>query len=106
MPTLDSLVVHNSFIRNSIRLKRVEDDEPDWGKLFNTGGIIPKYRSSANSKKVGLDSAVFGVLFGTQWITIVLQLRKRSRLIFYFVNLSATDNQQYGPFIFQIIFKN
>lgn len=59
LPTLDKLgrpqFIHPQFDR----LKRVEDDEPDWGKLFNTGGIIPKYRSSAELEKVGLDSRGF-----------------------------------------------
>jgi len=41
------------------RLKRVDEDEPDWGKLFNTGGIIPKYSSSAALERVGLDSRGF-----------------------------------------------
>ncbi len=59
IPTLDKLnrpqFVHPQFDR----LKSVEEDEPDWGKLFNTGGIIPKYRSSAELEKVGLDSRGF-----------------------------------------------
>ncbi len=39
------------------RLKGAEeDDEPDWGKLFNTGAIIPKYSSTAELTNVGLDS--------------------------------------------------
>jgi len=41
------------------RLKKSEEDEIDWGKLFNTGGIIPKYRSTAELEKVGLDSRGF-----------------------------------------------
>ena len=42
------------------RLKGAEEeDEPDWGKLFNTGSIIPKYSSSANLTSVGLDSRGF-----------------------------------------------
>ena len=42
------------------RLKgAMEEDEPDWGKLFNTGAIIPKYRSSAELATVGLDSRGF-----------------------------------------------
>ena len=36
-----------------------EDDEPDWGKLFNTGAIIPKYSSTSDLAKVGLDSRGF-----------------------------------------------
>ena len=56
IPTLNKLgrvqFVHPQFDR----LKRIEEDEPDWSKLFNTGGIIPKYRSSADLEKVGLDS--------------------------------------------------
>jgi ATP-dependent DNA helicase RecG len=59
IPTLDKLgrpqFVHPQFDR----LKSIEEDEPDWGKLFNTGGIIPKYRSGADLEKVGLDSRGF-----------------------------------------------
>ena len=59
VPTLDKFgrpqFVHPEFDR----LQSAEDDEPDWGKLFNTGGIIPKYRSSAELEKVGLDSRGF-----------------------------------------------
>jgi len=59
VPALDKLgrpqFIHPQFDR----LKSVEEDEPDWGKLFNTGGIIPKYRSSAELEKVGLDSRGF-----------------------------------------------
>jgi ATP-dependent DNA helicase RecG len=36
-----------------------EEDEPDWGKLFNTGAIIPKYSSTSDLTKVGLDSRGF-----------------------------------------------
>jgi ATP-dependent DNA helicase RecG len=59
IPTLDKLhrpqFIHPEFDR----LKSVETDEPDWGKLFNTGGIIPQYRSNADLDKVGLDSRGF-----------------------------------------------
>jgi len=59
LPTLDKLgrpqFIHPQFDR----LQSVEEDEPDWGKLFNTGGIIPKYRSNAELEKVGLDSRGF-----------------------------------------------
>jgi ATP-dependent DNA helicase RecG len=59
IPSLDKLgrpqFVHPQFDR----LKSTEEDEPDWGKLFNTGGIIPKYRSGADLEKVGLDSRGF-----------------------------------------------
>ena len=59
VPTLDKMgrpqFVHPQFDR----LKSVEEDEPDWGKLFNTGGIIPKYRSGADLEKAGLDSRGF-----------------------------------------------
>ena len=59
VPTLDKTgrpqFVHPQFDR----LKSVEEDEPDWGKLFNTGGIIPKYRSGADLEKAGLDSRGF-----------------------------------------------
>ncbi len=42
------------------RLKGAEEeDEPDWGKLFNTGAIIPKYSSTSELAKVGLDSRGF-----------------------------------------------
>ncbi|MFH0992391.1 MAG: ATP-dependent DNA helicase RecG [bacterium] len=37
----------------------LEEDEPDWGNLFNTGSIIPKYSSTAELGKVGLDSRGF-----------------------------------------------
>jgi ATP-dependent DNA helicase RecG len=36
-----------------------EEDEPDWGKLFNTGAIIPKYSSTSDLSKAGLDSRGF-----------------------------------------------
>lgn len=42
------------------RLKgAMEEDEPDWGAMFNTGSIIPKYRSTAELTRVGLDSRGF-----------------------------------------------
>jgi ATP-dependent DNA helicase RecG len=37
----------------------LEEDEPDWGKLFNTGAIIPKYSSSQELTSAGLDSRGF-----------------------------------------------
>ena len=59
VPTLDRLgrpqFAHPQFDR----LKSVEEDEPDWGRMFNTGAIIPKYRSSAELSKIGLDSRGF-----------------------------------------------
>ncbi len=59
VPTVDKLgrpqFVHPQFDR----LASSEEDEPDWGKLFNTGAIIPKYRSSSDLEKVGLDSRGF-----------------------------------------------
>ena len=59
VPTLDKMgrpqFVHPQFDR----LASAEEDEPDWGKLFNTGAIIPKYRSSFDLDKVGLDSRGF-----------------------------------------------
>lgn len=59
VPTVDKLgrpqFVHPQFDR----LASAEEDEPDWGKLFNTGAIIPKYRSSFALEKVGLDSRGF-----------------------------------------------
>ncbi|MGD1045680.1 MAG: ATP-dependent DNA helicase RecG [Bacteroidota bacterium] len=59
IPTLDKLGRPQFLHPQFDRLKSVEEDEPDWGKLFNTGGIIPKYRSSAELEKVGLDSRGF-----------------------------------------------
>lgn len=59
VPTLDKLnrpqFVHPQYDR----LKSAEEDEPNWGKLFNTGSIIPKYRSSAELERAGLDSRGF-----------------------------------------------
>lgn len=59
VPTADKMgkpqFVHPQFDR----LASAEEDEPDWGKLFNTGAIIPKYRSSFDLEKVGLDSRGF-----------------------------------------------
>jgi len=59
VPTLDKMgrpqFVHPQFDR----LASADEDEPDWGKLFNTGAIIPKYRSSFELEKVGLDSRGF-----------------------------------------------
>lgn len=37
----------------------LEEGEPDWGKLFNTGAIIPQYSSTAKLAQVGLDSRGF-----------------------------------------------
>ncbi|MBM4170210.1 MAG: ATP-dependent DNA helicase RecG [Ignavibacteria bacterium] len=59
-PTYDQMgriqFVHPEFDR----LKGApEEDEPDWGRLFNTGSIIPKYSSSAQLAKAGLDSRGF-----------------------------------------------
>jgi ATP-dependent DNA helicase RecG len=59
IPSLDRLG-RSQFIHPQFdRLKRTEEDEPEWGMLFNTGGIIPKYRSGAELEKVGLDSSGF-----------------------------------------------
>ncbi|MGB2868910.1 MAG: OB-fold nucleic acid binding domain-containing protein, partial [Bacteroidota bacterium] len=59
VPKLDKLgrpqFIHPQFDR----LKGVEEDEPDWGRMFNTGAIIPKYRSTAELAKIGLDSRGF-----------------------------------------------
>ena len=59
VPTIDKMgrpqFVHPQFDR----LASAEEDEPDWAKLFNTGAIIPKYRSSQELEKVGLDSRGF-----------------------------------------------
>ncbi len=59
VPSLDKLnrtqFVHPQFDR----LKKADEDEPDWNKLFNTGAIIPKYKSSAELERVGLDSHGF-----------------------------------------------
>ncbi len=38
---------------------RGDEDEPDWGSLFNTGKIIPKYSSTDALERVGLDSRGF-----------------------------------------------
>ncbi|MGD0037136.1 MAG: ATP-dependent DNA helicase RecG [Bacteroidota bacterium] len=59
IPTLDKLGRPQFLHPQFDRLKSVEEDEPDWGKLFNTGGIIPKYNSNAELEKVGLDSRGF-----------------------------------------------
>jgi ATP-dependent DNA helicase RecG len=37
----------------------LEEGEPDWGKLLNTGAIIPQYPSTAKLTQVGLDSRGF-----------------------------------------------
>lgn len=37
----------------------MEEDEPDWGKLINTGAIIPKYSSTEELQRTGLDSRGF-----------------------------------------------
>jgi ATP-dependent DNA helicase RecG len=59
VPTIDKMgrpqFIHPQFDR----LASAEEDEPDWGKLFNTGAIIPKYRSSFELEKVRLDSRGF-----------------------------------------------
>ncbi len=59
VPSFDKLnrpqFIHPQFDR----LKSVEADEPDWSKLFNTGGIIPKYSSGEALERVGLDSRGF-----------------------------------------------
>ncbi len=59
-PTFDQTgriqFVHPEFDRLKGAL---EEDEPDWGRLFNTGSIIPKYSSSAQLAKSGLDSRGF-----------------------------------------------
>lgn len=48
------------FIHPEIdRLSGPEEDEPDWGKLYNTGAIIPQYRSNKSLVSVGLDSRGF-----------------------------------------------
>ena len=60
IPTLDKLgraqFVHPEFDRLRGAL---EEDEPDWGKMINTGAIIPKYSSTSDLGKVGLDSRGF-----------------------------------------------
>ncbi|MEK6649588.1 MAG: DEAD/DEAH box helicase, partial [Bacteroidota bacterium] len=59
IPALDKTgrpqFVHPQFDR----LASSEEDEPDWGKLFNTGAIIPKYSSTAELTQAGLDSRGF-----------------------------------------------
>lgn len=58
-PSLDSYQ-RLTFVHPEIdRLTKGEDDEPDWGKLFNTGAIIPKYSSSRELESVHLDSRGF-----------------------------------------------
>jgi ATP-dependent DNA helicase RecG len=59
IPTLDKFNRPQFIHPQYDRLKSAEEDEPDWGKLFNTGSIIPKYRSNAELEKVGLDSRGF-----------------------------------------------
>jgi ATP-dependent DNA helicase RecG len=59
VPTLDKLNRPQFIHPQYDRLKSAEEDEPDWGKLFNTGSIIPKYHSNAELEKVGLDSRGF-----------------------------------------------
>ncbi|MBI2618968.1 MAG: ATP-dependent DNA helicase RecG [Ignavibacteriales bacterium] len=60
VPTLDRLgrpqFVHPEFdrLRGS-----PEEEEPDWGKMINTGAIIPKYSSTSELGAVGLDSRGF-----------------------------------------------
>jgi ATP-dependent DNA helicase RecG len=60
VPSLDRLgrvqFVHPVFDRLKGGL---EEDEPDWGSLFNTGAMIPKYSSTAELTAVGLDSRGF-----------------------------------------------
>lgn len=60
IPTLDKLgrpqFVHPDFDR--LRGSQ-EDDEPDWGSMFNTGAIIPKYASTSELGNIGLDSRGF-----------------------------------------------
>jgi ATP-dependent DNA helicase RecG len=89
VPTLDKMgrpqFVHPQFDR----LKSVEEDEPDWGKLFNTGGIIPKYRSGADLEKAGLDSRGFRRIIrnalkthiGTVTETLPEDIRRKHSLI-------------------------
>jgi ATP-dependent DNA helicase RecG len=59
-PELDRLgrvqFIHPDFDRLGGAL---EEGEPDWGKLFNTGAIIPQYPSTAQLAQVGLDSRGF-----------------------------------------------
>jgi len=60
IPTLDKLgrpqFVHPEFDRLRGAL---EDDEPDWGKMINTGAIIPKYASTSELGNADLDSRGF-----------------------------------------------
>jgi len=60
VPTLDKMgraqFVHPEFDR----LRGAEEeDEPDWGKMVNTGAMIPKYPSGADLARAGLDSRGF-----------------------------------------------
>ncbi len=60
IPTLDRLgrpqFVHPEFDRLG---GSSEDEEPDWGKMINTGAIIPKYSSTSDLGSIGLDSRGF-----------------------------------------------
>lgn len=60
VPELDRLnrpqFIHPEFDR--LRTKD-EEDETDWSSLLHTGAIIPKYRSSEELRKVGLDNRGF-----------------------------------------------
>jgi ATP-dependent DNA helicase RecG len=59
-PELDKLnrvqFIHPEFDR--LKTKD-EDDDTDWSSLLHTGAIIPKYRSSEDLRRVGLDDRGF-----------------------------------------------
>lgn len=60
VPTLDN-VGRPQFVHPEYDRLRgtMEEDEPDWGNLVNTGAIIPKYPSGSELGKAGLDSRGF-----------------------------------------------
>ncbi len=49
----DVIFTHPKFDR----FRSTEEGEPDWDRMFNTGRIIPKYSSTAELQKAGLDSS-------------------------------------------------
>ncbi len=67
----------------------LEEGEPDWGKMFNTGAIIPKYPSTADLTRVGLDSRGFRRIIRNAITsharevneTLPGEMRRRSRLL-------------------------
>lgn len=51
----DIVFMHPKFDR----LRSTDEGDPDWGRMFNTGRIIPKYSSGEDLQAVGLDSSRF-----------------------------------------------